>query len=182
MLNKNKLKSDLQAIFDDLSDKSLPDRLGEIADAIVAYLGDASVGLPPSGTGSGVTFPAASAIKGTLKGYAAAIENAGPGAGPVFATALMSAIPVGTAASIGGADGAPMAAAGFVQIVSEIGVPPIMPVIYLPPPGDQTSADAAGAIADAVHNSVTSILFTTVQMLPTPAGPVPTPVPGIKIS
>ncbi len=175
MLNKNALASDLQAVFDDLSDTSQADRLGAIGDAIVAYLGDAVVGMPPAGTMSGVTFPGATAIPSLVSAQ-------GPpsvASAAIFANAIATAVTAGTAASLGGLDGVPMPPG--VQIVTEIGLPPIMPVILLPFSDNQSSADAANAIADAIHNSVGTILFNIIELVPTPAGPIPTPMPPAQI-
>lgn len=176
MLNKLNLKNDLQAIFDDLSDKSAADRAKEIGKAIQTYLGDALVGLPPAGTGSGITFPGAAALSSLIQ-----IPSPSAVAGPLFAATFITALAIACAASIGKMDGAPIPPG--TAIVSEIGFPSIVPVILAGAfsTDDQTSEKAAGKIADAIHNSVTTILFTVTQLVPTPAGPAPLPIPGIII-
>jgi hypothetical protein len=185
MLSKSKLKNDLQGIFEDMSNIELPDRLAQIGDAIVAYLGDASVGMPPAGTMSGVTFPGAAAIPNLLRANAPAIQAAmdsgigGSAAGAIFIVGLVNSVLAGCSASLGGLDGVPISPG--VQIVTEIGMPPIVPVILTPFPQDQGATDAATSISDAIHQSITSILFNIIELVPSPAGPVPTPMPPAQI-
>jgi len=180
MLNKAQLKSDLQTIFEDVPSEvnedgpSSADQAKAIGDAIVDYLGGANVGT----TFSSVQFPGASAIPTLITILPPEIST------PLSLPAsIASAVTAGTAASLGGMDGAPIPPG--TAIVSEIGLPPIVPVATLImsafASNDQTAADAAGALADAIHTSVTTILFTIVELVPTPVGPVPTPIPGIPI-
>jgi hypothetical protein len=176
MLNKNKLKKEIQDIFDDLSDTDISNRMKDIGNAIVSYLEEAAVGIPPAGTASSVTFPGASAIPSLLQMQA---PPASAVSASLFVSAIINAVTIGSVASIGGMDGAPISPG--IQIVSEIGMPPIVPVILMPFPEDQTSSDAAEAIAEAIHQSIGTILFNVIVMVPTPAGPVPTPIPGIQI-
>jgi len=176
MLNKTNLKSDLQDIFDDLSDKSGADRAKEIGKAIQTYLEDAIVGMPPVGTASGVNFPGAGALPSLIQ-----IPPPSAAAASLFELTFTSALMTACAASLGNMDGTPISPG--TAIVSEIGMPPIIPVILAGAfsTNDQSSEDAAGKIADAIHTSATSILFTVIVLVPSPAGPVPTPIPGIQI-
>jgi hypothetical protein len=179
LLNKFKLESDLKRIFDDLSDKSTADRMEEIGEAIASYLGDASVGTYPSGTGSSVQFPGKSLLAPMLKAFA---PPASAVSGPMFETALAAAVTAACSVSLGNLNGVPISPG--TAIVTEIGLPPVVPVITtgIFTNNKQTSADAAAAIAAAIHQTVSSIIFNLVELVPSPAGPVPTPMPPVKIA
>ena len=182
MLDKSTLADSLEVIFldvpaDDQEGKTKEDQASEIAAAISDYLAEAVIGMPPSGTGSSITFPAAAALSASI-----IIPDATDATvGTMFETVLTTALLTATSVSLGKADGTPVPPG--TQILLEIGGPPIVPPIFNGIFGtdDQTAKDAAIDIADAIHNSVSTILYNGIHMIPSPAGPIPVPMVPMKI-
>lgn len=143
-----------------------------IGKAIQSYLDSAVI----SATMSKVSFPLAKTLPKEM-----IIPEPGEIAGTSFETNLQTAITKALSTSIGDCSGTPIPPG--TKIVSEVGMPPIVPPIFIGKlqTKDQSLDQAAGSIADAIHKSVTSILFTVTVIVSSPAGPVPTPIPGVKI-
>ena len=169
-LDKAALKDALQSIFENIPQEgegpSPSDQANAIAGAIDDYLEGAAVSL----TGSSVTFAPVSIT----------VPAPSDTAGIEFEANMTLSMTAATSTCTGNIDGLPVTPA--IAIVSEVGVlgsPAVFTGIFNGVT-DQTAADAADAIATAIHSSVTTTTFTVSQAF-TPPAPTPVLVPGIPI-
>lgn len=173
MLNKRRLKQGLMNVLGDTSSQSIARQVERIGEECVSFLNDGTV----PGTHSSVTFPGLSAMPQTMKGLT-------PPAGKTFQTgallanALSQGFLVGTLGATGQMNGAPIPPG--TAIVSEVGAPiatPPLPALTRAfQSSDQTVEAVAESIASAVYLSAQSLLFTIIELVPSPGGPIPTPI------
>lgn len=158
-LDKDGLFDDLADIFENFTD-SVSTKEGQMEVAIDKYLGTAEVAITGSSitfTGTSITFPVNSATSGA------------------FEAMLTAAVTLACVAPIGNIDGTPVAP--NIAIVTEIGSPPTAPVVFTMTL--ESVEESAQRLADAIHMSVSTILFVTTQMPPAPATvaiPLPSPI------
>ena len=146
-------------------------QIEKVADAVEAYLGDATVLL----TGSSVTFPAFATFKSSFKPA---------GTAPTTALAMETALVAAMIGALGKIDGIP--APPGTSIVSEIATPPIPGICNIAllaafTNNEGTLRGQAEAVAGAIHGLVMTIFFIVIQLVPSPAGPVPVPIPAVPI-
>lgn len=154
-LDKEALKEDLKAIFINLTD-SVSNKEGLMEVAIDKYLDTAEVGT----LGSSVTFVPISIsfpVNSTTLG--------------IFEEMLTTAVALACASPVGNLDGIPVAP--LVKITAEVGIPPTASVEFTM--SLESVDDSAQRMADAIHTSVSTIIFNTIQLAPPPAN---TPTPG----
>ena len=163
-LSKSTLKSALKSVFDN-KDNTASSAQSQIKDAIVAYLGGATISLSLSA----VTF---GSVSFTLPSTSSSNTD--------FGDAIASAVNSACAAPLGDLAGLPAYGVGGVLIVSEIGAYSPMSGFTLPNSGASNSA--ASTIANAIHDAVSAITFAIITNVPAPpAVPVPTPVVDLPI-
>lgn len=176
MLNKNQLKNGIKKVLVEPSTDSTAAIGNELGDEIISYLDGASVGI----TNSSVTFPTKNLIPIILRN---SLLSASAGSPANMPNALTSALMSGTVGALGNLDGIPIPPG--TTIVSEVGTPfavsPLPILLAAFQSNDKTVEQISGEISSAVHSAIKSITFITIEMVPSPAGPVPTPFGSLPI-
>ena len=184
-LDSGQLASDLQAVFEDISEKTVADKAADLWSAIQSYIEGAAVASPitPGAAASAgtLTFPGMVAAETAFTLAMPGSVSTDPFAPPP--DPALSFIGVAVLTAMTGIVVPPtsinpvLVVPGGVSATLIAPTPPVAPFLYVPLAADSepTAADAAQALADAIHTQASSATFIVTIAMPPPAVPIPTP-------